>query len=206
MITQVICDTLHCMMYAEELIDWLQSNQVSNIIYIANSINCMVALMAAYKAPNLFHKIILASGAPSLHPGTDLLSKKELNDEGLEALYRNILHKHQMTEHTGIARTTVQLWDVLYDAMQKMSNENAFCLFKLLYKADCRPLLSELSTPVMILQVSNDAFATHEAGYYMYRNITNSQLVKILSKGQLPQLDTPEEILLSLRFFVSNSF
>ncbi len=186
--------------YADDLVEWLEANDIRNIVYLAHSVNGMLSLLAAAKAPHLFDKIILISTAPCFFPRQNLHLNRETGTEEREAVFQQLLHRSRNTMKG--SQIATQLQDVLASTITGMPAEQATILFSLVADTDCRQLLSDVVTPTMILQVSNDQFATHEAGYFMYRNMPNSQLYKINAKGQLPQVTAPEEIIMAMQFFV----
>ncbi len=183
--------------YADDLIDYLEWNGIKNITYVAHSVNALLAFIAASKAPRLFTKIVLISAVPCLL--LEAGSEYQCGFPSLKAdeLFENIQQK-QTDEHS---HTTIQFTDVLATAFAHKTGEEAKAIFQLLFSTDCRSFLNDFPIPTIILQVTADKMATNELGYFMYRSIPNSQLVRIKAKGQKPYIHEPEEIIKAMKFF-----
>lgn len=183
--------------YADDLIDCLEWNGIKNITYVAHSVNAMLAFIAASKAPHLFSKIVLISAVPCLMQEAESECQCGFPLLNADELFQNIRQK-QTNEHSNGA---VQFTDVLATAFAHRTEEEAKAVFKLLFSTDCRSFLNDFPIPTIILQVTADKMATTEVGYFMYRSIPNSQLVRIKAKGQKPYLQEPEEIIKAMKFF-----
>ena len=191
--------------YADDLIAWLEENKLTNIVYVAHSVNGLLAFIAADKAPHLFKKIVLTSAVPSLlqDAQTQYLCGFETNH--LTELFNSLLQKKEDGTDDKLRRHPVQLTDILCRSFSEMTVENAQAVFDILVSTDCRVYLNDLTIPTMILQASADNISTHEAGYLMYRNIPNSQFVRIKARGHLPQVEAPDQVIRAMIFFIQTS-
>ncbi len=187
--------------YADDMIDFLETNNIKNIIYVAHSVNALLAFIVATKAPHLFSKIVLTSAVPCLIADAEMQCPCGFHSTSLHELFTCIMQK-QVNEHNN---SVVQFTDILATAFAQKTYEEAQAIFHLLFTTDCRNYLSDFLIPTVILQVSADKMSTNEAGYFMYRCIPDSQLVRIKAKGQLPYLDSPEEIIKAMKFFIHSS-
>ncbi len=186
--------------YADDLIDYLESNGIKNITYVAHSINALLAFIAASKAPHLFAKIVLISAIPCLLQGAEAECQCGFPSLNADELFNNIRQK-QIDEHN---TTAVQFTDVLASAFAQKTDEEAKAIFQLLFSTDCRAFLNDFPVPTVIIQVSSDKMSTNEVGYFMYRSIPVSQLVRIKAKGQKPYIHQPEEIIKAMKFFIQS--
>lgn len=189
--------------YADELIAYLEKRQARNVTYIAHSVNALLAIIAATKAPHLFSRLVITSGFSSLQNEGErrYLCGQQAGDT--ESLF-HCLMKQKDGAMQQATTGTIQLTDILRSIFATLNYSEAKSLLQLLLATDCRDLLGSLSLPVIILQVAADRIATNEAGYFMYRTIPDSQLIRIRAKGQLPQVDAPEEIVQAMKFFISS--
>jgi sigma-B regulation protein RsbQ len=188
-------------LYANDLVAKLEENKISSIIYVAHSVNALLAFTAGTQAPHLFDNIILTNAVPYLKQDTRTQYSCGFQESNLDGLFTSLIHKKNDDNYTSHQNTAVQLTDVLTDAFAKMNYENAQAIFNLLLTTDCRKYLSNFQIPTLILQASADKISTPEAGFYMYRTIPNSQLIKIRAKGHLPQATAPEEIIQAINIF-----
>ncbi len=191
--------------YADDLINYLQVNHINNIIYLAHSVNGLLAFIAASRAPHLFDKIILTCAAPSLVYNPQMQYFCGFQPHTLDELFAALTHKPEQNNLKLSYQNTVQLTDILATAFSNMEINEAQSVFNLLCTTDCCAYLTDFSVPAMILQVSGDKISTNEAGYFMYRTIPDSQLVRIRAKGHLPQLEAPEEIIQAINFFINTT-
>ena len=99
--------------YADDMIVWLEANGISNITYVAHSVNAMLAFMAAAKAPYLFDKIVLTSATPCLlhNHGIQHVCGVEINN--LTDLFAFVAQRNKANGVTHHQAQTVQLTDVL---------------------------------------------------------------------------------------------
>lgn len=194
--------------YADDLIRFLESRHISNITYIAHSVNAMMAFIAAIKAPHLFSRLVLTSAFAFLQPDAEAQYLCGLQAYDADSLFNCLMKKEYTTSQPSHLPNhyIAQLTDILRDAFAGMNEEEARSIFRLLLATDCRSFLGNLSVPAIILQVASDRIATSEAGYFLYRTIPNSQLVRIKAKGQLPQVDAPLEIVQAMKFFITTPF
>ena len=190
--------------YADDLINCLEKKQIDNITYMAHSVNGFLAFIAAVKAPHLFNRIVLTSAFASLQADAETQHLCGLQASDAKKLFSFLMQKEKSAgQHCHQANQgVIQLTNILCSAFGSMEYDEAEALFTLILSADCRSILADLSVPVMILQVASDRVSTNEAGYFMYRTIPDSQLVRIRAKGHLPQVDAPEEIVQAIKFFV----
>ncbi|MDQ2753844.1 MAG: alpha/beta hydrolase [Bacteroidota bacterium] len=191
--------TMSC--YADDLIACLEKNGIKNITYVAHSVNALLAFIAAYKAPHLFSKIVLISAVPCLLQEAETECACGFPSLNADELFKKIMQK-QTDEHKA---ATVQFTDVLATAFAHKTEEEARAIFQVLFSTDCRNFLNDFPVPTVILQVTADKMATTEAGYFMYRSIPSSQLVRIKAKGQMPYLNEPEEIVKAMKFFTQSA-
>ena len=184
--------------YANDLISSLREQNISNVTYIAHSINALTAFHAAIKEPDLFDKIVLLSAVPYLkqdaitHYGYGF----NINIDG-SLLFDQILQLHELNDSS-----IGQLYSLLGRSFSKMNADKAKLIFNLLMATDCRSHLDKITVPVMILQGISDKIATSEAAYFMHRRIPDSFIVKIRAKGHLPQYNAPEEIFQAMQIFL----
>lgn len=189
--------------YADDMIDFLEENNIKNIVYVAHSVNALLAFTAANKAPHLFSKIIVVSAMPFLLHDAETLCPCGFHSFNLDMLFDCIMQKQTVTQ----PKQAVQFLDILSNAFVHKTLPESKAVFQLLFTTDCRNYLTDFTVPTVILQVIGDRIATNEAGYYMYRSIPNSQFVRIKAKGQLPFCESPEEITKAIKLFIhSTSF
>lgn len=188
--------------YADDLICYLESKQISNITYMAHSVNAMIAFTAAIKAPHLFSRLVLTSAFASLQPDSETHYLCGLQEHNPESVFNYLIKKDNFAPHT--YQDAVQLTDILKNAFANMNEDEAKSLFTLLLGADCRSFLGNITVPAIILQVASDHISTNEAGYFMYRTIPDSQLIRIKAKGQMPQTNAPQEIVQAMQFLISS--
>ena len=188
--------------YADDLIESLEKNKLTNIIYIAHSVKGLLAFLAGAKAPHQVDKIILINSVPFLQsdPKTQFLCG--FQETNADNLFAWIMSKKQYGNDSDHQKNGSQLSDLLANAFSNMTNEMGKAVLDLLFTTDCRNYLNSFDVPTLILQAGGDRIATAEASYLMHRLIPNSQLVKLKAKGHLPQLSAPEEIILAMKFFI----
>ena len=189
-------ETMHG--YANELIALLREDGIQNVTCIAHSVNAMLAFYAAVKDPQLFDKIVLLSAVPYLN--SDLVS--QFYQTFSATADDNLLFDQIVETQTGIDVYPEQLPALLSTSFSRMNPDKAKLIFHLLMTTDARFCLDKLTVPVMILQGLTDKIATAETAFFMHRRVPDSCIIKIRSKGHLPQLSAPEEVFQAMEIFM----
>ena len=184
--------------YANDLIELLREKNLTNVTYIAHSVNAFVAFHAVIKKPDLFDRIVLLSALPYLKQDakTQYRCGFEIDaDSGV--LFDNMLQPLTINDDSA-----EQLQSLLGYSFSKMNIDKARLIFNLLMSTDCRNYLDKISIPVLIMQGIGDKMVTSEAAFFMHRRIPDSCIIKIRAKGHLPQSNAPEEVFHAMEIFL----
>lgn len=184
--------------YADDLIEVIEAVGGEEVIYIGHSIGSMMGLIAAIARPELFNKIVMVGPSPCyLNDGDykggferadilELLDMMEMNFTGWASYMAPLV-----IDYSEQPSLKVELEEVFASANPIVAREFA----EVTFFSDYRSRLSELQTPTLILQCSEDSIVPIEVGQYLNNLIPNSELAIMAAKGHYPHISQPKETL-----------
>jgi sigma-B regulation protein RsbQ len=193
--------------YADDIVEIAEELKLKDIVFVGHSVAAVMGILAAIKAPYLFHSLILVGPSPSYINDGDYIGgfTKQQIEELLESLDNN---------HLGWSMTMAPV--IMGNPDKKELGEelaNSFCrtnpdiakhFARTTFLTDKRDILSKSRIPSLILQCSNDVIAPLEVGKYMHKNLANSKLVIMKATGHCPNLSAPAETITAIKDFLNN--
>lgn len=183
--------------FADDLITLLDEQGISHCRLLAHSVSGMVGLIAACERPQLFDHIFMIAGSP-----------RYLNDEGyhggfcqddLDGLFATMESGYEAWAN-GFAPVIVgdefpKFVHEFSAGLIAMPPPVALQIARFIFQSDFRHILPKVATPTTIIQPNQDPAVPVEVGHYLKDNLDNSALYIIDSKGHLPHLTAPDEVL-----------
>jgi sigma-B regulation protein RsbQ len=165
----------------------------------------MIGVLAAAQAPELFDKLVLVGPSP-----------RYINDEtyfgGFEAAQIEELLEFLADNHLGWSATMApaimgnpdrpELGDELAGSFCRTDPTIAKHFARVTFTSDNRADLSQVRTPSLILQCSDDIIAPLAVGEYVHGQMPESRLVVLKATGHCPNLSAPDEVIAEIAAFV----
>ena len=187
-------NTLHG--YKRDLLDVLESLQLTNVIYVGHSVSSMIGMLAAIEKPEYFERIVMIGPSPCYlnddhYKGgfdhtdiEELLSMMEMNFGG----WASYMAPYAM----GVDGTNI-LTDALSESFRTIDQTVAKQFAEATFYSDHREDLVKCVTPTFILQCSDDSIVPNEVGHFLHKQLKNSELYVLDSKGHYPHISEPKK-------------
>lgn len=191
--------------YAEDIIEIISALHLSEIIFVGHSVSALMGIIASQKAPDLFKSLILVGPSPSYINDGDYVggfSKAEI-EELLESLDQNHLGWSMAMAPVIMGNPDrEELVEELANSFCRTDPNIAKHFARTTFLTDKRDIISNVKTPSLILQCSDDVIAPKVVGEYMHQKIPGSKLVILKATGHCPQLSAPEETIDEIKKFL----
>jgi sigma-B regulation protein RsbQ len=194
--------------YATDVVEICEELGLTDLIFVGHSVSSMIGLLAASRRPDLFSHLIMVGPSPRYVNDGDYVGgfSREQVDELLSFLESN---------HLGWSATMAPVIMGNPDRPE-LSEEltNSFCstdpaiareFARVTFLSDNRADLSNVATPTLVLQCSDDVIAPLEVGYYCRDNIPGSHLTILRTSGHCPHLSAPEETTAAIRLYLERT-
>ncbi len=183
--------------YAEDIVEVIEAFEISDATLIGHSVSGMLGIIAAIHNPKLFSRIVMIGPSPCYlnHP-PDYLGGFDRQD--IEEML-DLMDKNYMGWASFLAPISMGNPDSPEYAKEL---EERFCstdpitakaFAKATFYSDYRHVLSQVRTPCLIMQCSEDAIVPDSVGEYMHQEIPGSTYVKLAATGHCPHLSHPQE-------------
>ncbi len=182
--------------YTQDVLDICHDLQLSDIIFVAHSVSCMIGMLAAIEAPELFSKLIMIGPSPSYINEEGYTGGFERKDiEGLlDTMEKNYIGwanflAPNIMGHKERPELGAELTESFCTTDPVIARQFAEATFF----SDNRADLPRLKVPSLVLQCSEDIIAPLEVGDYLARNVPNSTLRVMKATGHCPHMSEPAE-------------
>jgi sigma-B regulation protein RsbQ len=192
--------TLHG--HAEDLIDICQEARLDRPVVVAHSVGTQISILAARRNPSLFDSLILLAPSPSYLNHEDFKGGFDIDDveELLETLDSNYFAwAHMMAPVIMGKENHPQMVDDLEQSFCQVDPAIAGHFARVIFTADHRNEMDDISLRTSLLQCQDDALASPEVGRFMASHIAGSRLVQLTATGHCPHISSPEEVIESIR-------
>jgi sigma-B regulation protein RsbQ len=193
--------------YSLDLEEILEYMQIKDAIYVGHSVSSMIGLLTTIRKPECFQKIVLISPSPryineepDYYGGFD---QKDIN-EILTFMEMNFLgwasaNAAALMDNPDKPVLAEQLKDTFTAEDPEIMKNFARATFL----SDYRKELEFVTIPTLIIQCSVDSIVPIEVAEYLNRNIKNSALKILDSRGHYPHLCIPEKTAESILEYIN---
>ena len=193
--------------YAEDLLAVCAELDLEEVTVVAHSVAAMMAVTAAARDSRRFARLVLIAPSPCYvdDPSTGYVggfSRADV-DELLASLDSNYFAwAAAMAPVVMGVPGSPELGDQLEQSFCRTDPDIAREFAKVTFLSDCRPLLSGVTVPTLLLQCAQDALAPLEVGDHLHREIAGSTLVRMEATGHCPHVSAPEETAAAIRSYL----
>jgi sigma-B regulation protein RsbQ len=182
--------------YADDLLALLRGLDLHDVVLVAHSVACMMAVLASTTEPQRFSRLVLVTPSP-----------RYLDDDGYDGGFA----AEDVEELLGSLDSNYLGWSSAITPVI-MGNpdrpelaaelENSFCrtdpaiarqFAEVTFRSDNRADLADVVVPTLVLQCSHDALAPESVGRLVADTVQDGELVVLRATGHCPQLSAPEE-------------
>lgn len=193
--------------YAQDILEVITALDLRELIFVGHSVSSMLGVIASIRQPERFSKLIMVAPSPCYlnHP-PDYLGGFDRED--IEELM-DMMDKNYMGWVSFLAPLAMgdsnspQLAEELEQSFCSTDPITAKAFAKATFYSDCRPWLSEIVTPCLVLQCSEDALVPDLIGEYLHQHIPNSTYIKVAATGHCPHLSHPVETAAVINNYIS---
>jgi len=193
--------------YAGDILEICRALELEDVVLVGHSVSATIAMLAAIAEPRRFSDLILVTPSPryiddlpdyrggfSQRDIDGLLEMMDVNATGWAAyLAPVVMGNPDRPDLTSELESTFCSIDPV------MARQFA----EVTFRADNRLDLAKVSTPSLIIQVSNDAVAPREVGEFVHRHLAGSHLVTIEGTGHCPHVTHPRETVAVMREYLA---
>ncbi|WP_336029209.1 alpha/beta fold hydrolase [Geodermatophilus sp. FMUSA9-8] len=184
--------------YAQDLLEICAELNLREVTLVAHSVSAMMAVVAAVAEPSRFAHLVLVGPSPSYidDPATGYVggfSRTDIEDL-LESLDSNYFAWAAAIAPMVMGNPdSPELGEELAGSFCRTNPDTAREFARVTFLSDTRHLLSQVVTPTLVLQCSEDMLASVEVGQYVHQQIVGSTLVQLAATGHCPHVSAPEE-------------
>lgn len=192
--------------YAEDVLEICRELRLERVVFVGHSVSAMIGVLAALKEPDRFDKLVLIGPSPCYINDGEYVGgfSREDIEQLLESLDENYLGWSSSMAPVIMGNPDrPELGAELTNSFCRTNPEIAKHFAHVTFLSDNRADLSNVKTPSLVLQCSNDPIAAEGVGRYVHRQLAGSQLVIMKATGHCPNLSAPEETVAAMKTFLS---
>lgn len=181
--------------YARDLNEIIQAFAVGPVILVSHSVSAMIATLADRQAPGRIAAHVMIGPSPRYIDADGYVGgfKRSDIDDLLDTLDSNYLGwSSAMAPVIMGAPGQPALSDELADSFCRTEPEIAKQFARVTFMSDNRQDVAGLSTPVLILQSSDDLIAPVVVGEYLHSVLPNSTYCLVDNVGHCPHMSAPQ--------------
>jgi sigma-B regulation protein RsbQ len=195
--------------YAQDVLDVLAALQLKEAIFVGHSVSGMIGLIASIQEPKYFERLIMIGPSPCyINDPPDYAGGFEIS------ALRGLI---ELMETNYIQWANILAPIIMNNADRPSLSEElekSFCstdpiiagnFARATFFSDNREDLSKATVPSLVLQCADDAIAPRQVGEYIHRHMPGSQIRFMKATGHCPHLSHPEETVLLIKDYLSES-
>ena len=184
--------------YADDLLALLDELDVRDALVVGHSISGMIAMLAATAAPERVSRLAMICSTPRYLEDVDFRAGfPRTRIDALLAAAQDDFHDWAVDFSrmaVGADGTDEQRAEVA-DLFRGMRPDIALRSLQAMFFSDHRAVLARVTQPVWVLHSKHDAVVPASAGEYLVQQLPDARLVPLTSRGHVPHLTAPEEVI-----------
>jgi len=182
--------------YARDVVEICDALDLKDVIFVGHSVSSMIGALASLKRPELFKNLIQIVPSPCYINEADYIGGFDRADiEGL----LDMMDKNYIAWANFLAPVIMknaerpELGQELEESFCSTDPFVARRFAAATFYSDNRADLSNITTPSLIIQLTDDAIAPVAVGEFLHKNIPNSALRLLEASGHCPHMSHPQE-------------
>lgn len=192
--------------YAHDVLDIVRELDLHRAILVGHSVAAIIAALAILDGPNVFDRLILVAPSPCYVNDGDYnggFSRADI-DGLIEALDSNYLGwASSMAAVIMGTPERPELIDELRNSFCQMRPEVARAFARVTFLSDHRADLARVRTRSLVIQVSDDVIAPTSVGRFVHRQLRDSALTTLQTRGHCPHLSAPLQTIDAIQSFLT---
>jgi sigma-B regulation protein RsbQ len=197
-------DSLHG--YADDVLEILAELDLQDVVYVGHSVSSMIGVVASIHDPSRFGALVLVGPSPRYTSTGDYqggFSQADI-DGLLDTLDANYLGWSEALAPVIAGNPDhPEVGQELTASFCSVDPAIASQFARVTFLSDNRRDLELVTTQTLVLQCSDDAIAPLPVGTYVHEHIAGSTMVVMTSKGHMPHLSDPDQLVGAIRTFLT---
>ena len=192
--------------YVDDAIEVMDALSLRDVIFVGHSAAATIGMLAAIRAPELFHSLVMVSPSPSFIDDGDYKGgfAREDIDGLIEVLDSNFLGwSRSMAPAIMGNPDRPDLGETLTGSFCRTDPDIAREFARVVFLADHRADVPRCRTRSLVLQTQADMIAPVEVGHCLHRTLPDSECVLMEATGHCPHMSAPEETMRAIRGFLA---
>lgn len=192
--------------YAQDVVTICRVLGLREVVLIGHSVGGVIAMLAAIQAPSYFARCVLLAASPcylnkpgyygglTLEDVNQMLALLEVDQNSWANLFAGLL---VTPEHsTTLGQELTGYFCSLDSAIAKR-------FARIVFLADNRADVSQLTLPTLVLQDTDDTVAPPEVGAFLEAHLPHATLLTLPTAGHCPHLSAPLETMAAIEAFLA---
>ncbi|MDQ3616772.1 MAG: alpha/beta hydrolase [Actinomycetota bacterium] len=191
--------------YADDILQICEALDLREVVFVGHSVSAMIGVLAELAEPDRFAQLVLVSPSPCYIDDGEYVGgfTGEDIDELLSSLDSNYLGWSSAMAPAIMGNPDrPELAHELTASFCRADPHIARQFARVTFRSDSRADLSQVSTPTLVLQCSNDVIAPIEVGHFVQKAIPGSSLRMLDATGHCPNLSAPAETIEAMTDFL----
>jgi sigma-B regulation protein RsbQ len=196
-------DSLHG--YADDLLDILETEDLTDVVYVGHSVSSMIGVLAANRDPSRIGSLVLVGpSARYINDGDYVGGFEQADIDGL----LDSLDDNYFGWSTAIAPVMMgnserpELGEGLAESFCTVNPTIASQFARVTFLSDNRRDLAQVTVPTLVLQCTDDVIAPLTVGHYVHDHIPGSEFVLLSASGHCPNISAPGELADAIRAYL----
>jgi sigma-B regulation protein RsbQ len=191
--------------YATDVLEICDALGLEDVLFVGHSVSAMVGLLAAKREPERFAALLMVGPSPRYVDEGDYtggFSAADI-DELLGSLESNYLGwSSAMAPVIMGVPERPELGEELANAFCRADPDIARLFARVTFLSDHRADLTQVATPTLVLQCTDDVIAPVSVGEYVRDAMPDAELVLLEATGHCPNLSAPLETANAIKAFL----
>ncbi len=187
--------------YAQDILEVCEAlNITENVICVAHSVSCSIAMLASIIQPQLFRHIVMVGPNPCFVNDPPYVGGFERQDleELLELLDRNFMGWADLLAPVAGGESD-SAGQRLHESFCSTDPNTTRYFAHATFFADNREDLPKVQTPCLILQHKHDTLAPQVVGEYLHQHLPKSELRMLEVAGHCAHMSHPKLVIDAIR-------
>ncbi len=188
--------------YADDLVALLDELDVRDALVVGHSISGMIGMLAAIAAPERVSRLAMICSTPRYLEDVDFRAgfPRERIDALLSAVQDDFRGWATVFSRVAVGDDATEAERAEFgDLLGAMRPDIALRTLQAVFFGDHRAMLSRVTQPVWVLHSHEDVVVPSSAGEYLVQQLPDARLVPLMTRGHVPHLTSPHEVIRPLQ-------